>query len=247
MTQADLVQLLHDNLVLFKECEDNATVPVLQNSLNVFSRGTHKILVQHFLPAELVYPDVHPIFGEEECPAKRKPILNKLELQKSSLKTTDAFAVEESVAEKRKSHFKNEFKKTALPYRFAMSSCFELFKEGLLASCDVQPTEEQLIELIRRRRESSFKRLFEFMEMVRGIGDEDLDSDAVHTVIGKMSLFLEPYKSGFFSFANECICILQKPVFHGTTQLRLELTGECRDVKKTCDVLLHHLAYYIRI
>lgn len=242
LNQSDLIQILYDSVVLFKTLEDLGMSPILQNSLFVQTNKTHKILIQHVCVMTVENTNFHPIFGFEKSKEEIKGFTNKLEIQKSSFHTVESN--DERHQNNKSNHNKvKNLKKSVLPYRFAVSSCFELFKSVLRQK--YQSTcvnDDHLKTLVSEQKTTSFKKLFNFFDHLNAVTELDLKFGILEEVIHRIHNYLEVFCRVFFSFKNECLSILKKPVYKNATQLRMEITDDCKEVNKCIELLTSELS-----
>lgn len=236
--QNELIKILLDLVSLFKLCEESKKVAILANSVICHARGSYKILLQNFIASPSTQ---HLIFDFENPQKMPRKFSNKLEIQKSSHKTTDTLENEDIL---KSAHKTEELKlsRSIVPYRFAVATCYELFKQMVINNHNIDPTEsEKIKQLVTQNKQTKFKRLFAFFDEINKQETGTLSFDKIDTWIGKMTDHLNVYWNTFYAFKNEGISLLSRPIFQNMRLLRLEITSEVNDLKNTIDIISQQL------
>ena len=155
---------------------------------------------------------------------------NKLELVKSFYQTADTNKQNIVGLKKAVQSRTVELKRSIIPFKFAVSSCFEIFKSCFKNETTPKHINKFTRNLIFEKRATPHRKLFEFFDEIQSTNFLNFEFNSFENVIQKMSEYLSFYNNTFYTFNDDSIDLLQKPSYRNFCQLRLELTTDAINV-----------------
>lgn len=226
----EIIKILNDLISFFQTCDFADKKVLVSGSMICYSKDRYRLFIGGF---ENKLPAIahKAIFDEEEKnqPPQGPVFLNKLEIQKSSHKTTDT-ANTEQLPENNCSKTRVDLK-TVDYYKLCVSICYGLFKDMAYAFFGISPDNKQsFYSILSKEKFSKFTNLLEIFEIINQTKPETVNYECVDTWRGKMSQYISTYFDSFFNFKNQEVLLLNQPIFSGIHKLKLELSHNLSNV-----------------
>lgn len=233
------VVLLSQVVHLFRECDWLDRLPNLQHCAIGCQNGRLKMLIQGFTCRPVLFPSLwpHPIFGEEHhFDSHRKgSFQNKLEIQKSSHRTTDALESDPTIPKAPSDRVPARLlpKSAHFAYKFAVALCYEILKNSVASGPGRPP--------LPFAKDHKYQNLFCFFDKINSQSPEELTFEVIDAWLEAMKASLAPRQDAFYSLRDDKILLLSRPSLSEARMLRLTVTAHAANLPAIVDAIVHKL------
>lgn len=246
----EILRILLDLIVFFRSCEVVGRRPLISTALVCYSNSQYRLMVRGFEEREqgAGRKAFRGLFEEEEKETGgedkiSRAGINKLDIQKSSHRTTDSLTnleepeeksaeqatsnVECSLPKSQSSLTRQASVKTDYCYQFSVSLCNGFFRDmaSALFGVGIEQNETRM-QTFTAEHFSKFSNLLEAFRVITADLTRSVTCEQVDHWIEMITSQLNRFFNLYFSFKNQEVLLLDQPIFSKVKRLTLELAHD---------------------